>query len=114
MVKEISDEFFNKAVLGNKGAVLLLIYAPWCGDCRRILPVFKEISGLPGHKDLCFLTMDVDKNPYTKKRLKVERYPTLYLFQDGRKVAEQGAEVSAEEQKRIIQSLLSHPVLQCQ
>lgn len=112
MIREISDDVFKKEVLENQGTVLLLVYASWCGDCRRILPVFHEISGLPTPKEVCSLTMDVDKNPHTKKSLKVERYPTIYLFQDGRQVAEQVAEGSAEEQKRIIQSLLSHPMLQ--
>jgi thioredoxin 1 len=106
MIKEIGDEDFEKEVVGNKKSVLLLIYAPWCGDCRRIMPVLNFCSELPEYKPVDFLQMDVDKNPQSKINLKVERYPTLYLFQDGRKVAEQTAEVAAEEQKAIIQSLL--------
>lgn len=114
MVREISDGAFIKEVTENKHPVLLLVYAPWCGDCQRILPVFLTISDLPEYKQFGFLQMDVDKNPHTKKMLKVERYPTLYLFQDGRKVAEQGAEVAAEEQKAIIKSLLGHPMIEQQ
>lgn len=106
MVREIRDDEFKKEVIGNQGRVLLLAYAPWCGDCQRILPVFETISGLPEFTQVCFLRMDVDKNPRSKKDLKVERYPTLCLFKDGRKAAEQVAEVSAEEQKAIIKSLL--------
>ena len=111
MVREIEDGVFEKEVKGNKGLVLLLVYAPWCGDCRRILPVLDNFSKLSEYKQVSFLQMDVEKNPHTKKSLKVERYPTLYLFKDGRKLDEQTAEVSSEEQKAIIQSLLSHPLL---
>ena len=106
MVREIGDDDFKKEVIGNEGPVLLLAYASWCGDCQRILPVFETISCLPEHTQVCFLRMDVDKNPRSKMDLKVERYPTLCLFKDGRKAAEQVAEVSAEEQKAIIESLL--------
>ncbi len=106
MVKEIRDDGFKKEVIDNKGTVLLLVYAPWCGDCQRILPVFDNLSCLSEHNQVCFLQMDVDKNPETKKHLKVERYPTLCLFKDGRKAGEQVAEVPAEEQKAIIQKLL--------
>jgi thioredoxin 1 len=106
MVREIGDDDFKKEVIGNEGPVLLLAYASWCGDCQRILPVFETISCLPEHSPVCFLRMDVDKNPRSKMDLKVERYPTLCLFKDGRKAAEQVAEVSAEEQQAIIKSLL--------
>ena len=107
MIQEIGDEAFEKEVAGKEEPVLLLIYAPWCGDCRRILPVMNFCSELPEYQQVRFLQMDVDKNPQTKKNLRVERYPTLYLFRDGRKVAERTAEVPAEEQKAIIQSLLA-------
>jgi len=111
MVREIGDDVLEKEVIGKEGPVLLLVYAPWCGDCRRILPVLNNFSTLPEYQQVSFLQMDVDKNPHTKKSLNVERYPTLYLFKDGRKVDEQTAEVPAEEQKAIIQSLLSHQLL---
>ena len=106
MVREIGDDDLKKEVTGNQGPVLLLAYAPWCGDCQRILPVFETISCLPEYTQVCFLKMDVDKNPRSKLDLKVERYPTLCLFKDGRKAGEQVAEVSAEEQRAIIESLL--------
>ena len=108
MIREIGDDALEREVIGNEGPVLLLVYAPWCGDCQRILPVLNSCSTLPEYKQVCFLQMDVDKNPHTKKSLQVERYPTLFLFRDGRKVAEQIAEVPAEEQRAIIKSLLSH------
>ena len=106
MVREIGDELLEKEVVGKEGLVLLLVYATWCGDCQRILPVFNKFSTLPEHTQVSFLQMNVDKNPHTKKQLNVERYPTLYLFRDGHKVAEQTAEVSAEKQEAIIESLL--------
>ena len=106
MVRDIRNDDFKKEVIENERPVLLLAYAPWCGDCQRILPVFETISCSPEYSQVCFLRMDVDKNPRSKMDLKVERFPTLCLFKDGRKAAEQVAEVPAEEQKAIIESLL--------
>jgi thioredoxin 1 len=106
MIKEIGDDVFEKEIIGSEEPVLLLIYAAWCGDCRRIMPVIKDCSEMPEFKQVCFRQMDVDKNPQTKKYLNVERYPTLYLFSQGRKVAERTAEAPAEELKAIICSIL--------
>jgi thioredoxin 1 len=86
--------------------VLLLAYAPWCGDCQRILPVFEQLSDLPEYREICFLQTDVTKNTGTKQTLGVERYPTLCLFRDGRKVTARVAEVPEAEQRAIIQALL--------
>lgn len=107
MVREIGDELLEKEVMGKGGTVLLLAYATWCGDCQRILPVLDQFSNSPEYNQVSFLQLNVDKSPFSKMHLEVQRYPTLYLFRDGRKVAEKTAEVSAEEQKAIIKSLLS-------
>jgi thioredoxin 1 len=106
MVREISDESYEGEVVEPGGTVLLLAYAPWCGDCQRILPVFEALSRLPEFQEVCFLQTDMVKNLRTKKALGVERYPTLCLFRKGRQVAEKVAEVPKEEQRAIIENLL--------
>ncbi|MBI5585054.1 MAG: thioredoxin family protein [Deltaproteobacteria bacterium] len=106
MIREINDESYEREVIEPGGTVLLLAYAPWCGDCQRILPVFKDLSGLPEYQEVCFLQTDMVKNIRTKKTLGVERYPTLCLFRNGRQVAEKVAEAPKEEQRAIIESLL--------
>jgi len=111
MLKEVSDDYFEKEVGETGRTVLLLAYAPWCGDCRRIMPVFEDVAGLPQYRDVCFLQTDMVKNIQTKKALGVERYPTLCLFRDGRKVAEKVAEVPEKEQRAIIESLLQECVI---
>ena len=106
MIKEIDDDCFQKEVDEPGKTVLLLAYAPWCGDCQRIMPVFEDVAVLPEYGDVCFLQADMAKNTRTKKALGVERYPTLCLFRDGRQVAGKTAEVPAGEQRAIIKSLL--------
>ena len=97
MIKEIDDDCFQREVVENGKTILLLAYAPWCGDCQRILPVFEDVAAMPEYGDICFLQADMVKNTRTKKALGVERYPTLCLVRDGRQVSEKAAEVPAGE-----------------
>jgi thioredoxin 1 len=107
MVREIEDGDFKKEVLERGGRVLLLAYAPWCGDCQRILPIFQDCSEGEECREVAFLKLDATRNPRTKEELRVERYPTLCLFQDGSTVARRVAEVPGEEQKAIIKELVA-------
>ena len=61
MAREIGDELLEKEVTGKEGTVLLLVYATWCGDCQRILPVLNQFSTLPEYNQVSFLQMNVIK-----------------------------------------------------
>jgi hypothetical protein len=73
MVRELDDGL--KRSDGERGTVILLVMPPGVGIHDRVC--FDDISCLSEYKQVCFLQMDVDKNPETKKTLKVERYLTL-------------------------------------
>ncbi len=72
MVREIGDDVLENEVTGNEGSVLLLVYATWCGDCQRILPVLDKFSTLPEYNRVSFLQLNVDKNPQAKMHLDVQ------------------------------------------
>jgi len=105
MVRQLGDEDFCKELGLTGRSVVVLAYASWCGDSRRILPVFERISNTAEFRDVAFVQVEMEANPAAKKHLGVERYPTLYLFKNGEKVVEKIAEVSAKEQEEIIMEL---------
>jgi thioredoxin 1 len=85
--------------------MVILAYASWCVDSRRILPVFERISNSADFCDVAFIQVKIEVNPEVKKALGVQRYPTLYLFKNGEKLEEQIAEVPESEQEAIIRTL---------
>ncbi|XP_042422580.1 thioredoxin H2-1-like [Zingiber officinale] len=58
--------------------------ASWCGPCRMIEPVFREMSNQ--YTDAVFLKIDVDELPEVSKQWKVLAMPTFLLVKGGKEV----------------------------
>ena len=81
---ELTDETFEGAV---KGQSLLVVdfWAPWCGPCRQIAPVLKQMAqDLDGKA--AFAKMNVDENPLVPGQYEVMSIPTLVIFKGGEPV----------------------------
>ncbi|MEM8604078.1 MAG: thioredoxin [Cyanobacteria bacterium P01_H01_bin.121] len=81
-VAEISDGQFEAEVLKSEETVLVDFWATWCGPCRLIAPFMDWAASTYGDR-LKVVKMEVDPNPETIAKYKVEGIPTLMLFRGG-------------------------------
>jgi len=72
---------FNKLINGEK-PVLIDFYAEWCGPCKMLAPVIKEVAQELDEK-VRVIKIDIDKNRALAQRYQVKGVPTLALFKDG-------------------------------
>jgi len=82
---DVTDRSFRSDVISFPGPVLVFFWAPWCGHCQHLMPVFTELaSEFSGA--VKFVKVDLDKNPVTASEHQVLSVPTLLLFKAGRLV----------------------------
>lgn len=80
---DVSDRTFATEVLGFGGPAAVLFWAPWCGHCRRLLPVFDELaSEFSGY--VKFAKIELDRNPATATQYQIQSVPVLLLLKGGR------------------------------
>lgn len=72
---------FDQLINGDQ-PVLIDFFATWCGPCKALAPVLKEVAGdLKGRVRV--IKIDVDKNQMLSQRFQVRGVPTLALFKKG-------------------------------
>lgn len=81
----------------TKGTALLLdVWAPWCGPCRTMAPNFEAAAGQL-EPAVRLLKLDSEAEPAAAGALNVSSIPTLILFKDGAPVARQAGAMSAAQ-----------------
>ena len=97
----VTDANFATEVERSPLPVLLDMWAPWCGPCRMVGPVVEELAKeMAGRVRVAKL--NVDENPATAARFKVQSIPTLLVLKNGQEVERI---VGAQPKAAIVQRL---------
>ncbi|KAJ8557091.1 hypothetical protein K7X08_002716 [Anisodus acutangulus] len=83
-VKIVVGNNFDEIILDESKDVLLEIYAPWCGHCQSLEPIYNKLGKhLRGIDSLVIAKMDGTTNEHP--RAKSDGFPTLLFFPAGNK-----------------------------
>lgn len=73
---------FSQEVLHSDKPVLVDFWAPWCGPCRRVVPLVEEIA--QEHPEIKVVKVNVDEEQELAIRYQVMSIPTLMVFREGK------------------------------
>ncbi|MFH1683363.1 MAG: thioredoxin [Candidatus Margulisiibacteriota bacterium] len=82
MAKEISDAQFDQEI--KTGTVFVDFWAPWCGPCLMMAPVFDKMS--QKYPQIKFLKVNTTDNVEQAGKLGVTGIPCIIVFNEGKEV----------------------------
>jgi thioredoxin 1 len=95
-VAEVTDQSFEKEILSSDRPAVVDFWAEWCGPCRAIAPIIKDLAARYGDR-VNVAKVDVDANPAIAGRFGIRAIPTVLAFRGGKVVGQlQGARPRAD------------------
>ena len=70
------------SIINGETPVLVDFFAEWCGPCKMMPPILKQIHDQLGEK-VRIIKIDVDRNQQLAAQLNVSSVPTLAIFHKG-------------------------------
>lgn len=95
----ISKSFTD--IINTDKPVLVDFYTEWCGPCKMMAPVLKELKSRMGDK-LTIIKVDVDKSPEAAYTYNVQGVPTFILFKNGQIKWRQAGALSVNALQQIV------------
>jgi len=85
----LTPETFDSVVLDETKDVLVEFYAPWCGHCKSLAPIYEKVASVfKLDEGVVIANLDADKHRDLAEKYGVTGFPTLKFFPKGNKAGE--------------------------
>ena len=101
-ILDFDEISFEETVIQGDGLVLVDFWAPWCGPCKQLDPVVRDIAVMFSDR-LTVGKVNIDITPSLAQKFGVRGIPSLLLFQKGELVGTQVGLVTKEKLREFVQ-----------
>jgi len=101
-VKVLVGKNFKEVAMESGKKVFVEFYAPWCGHCKQLAPIWDKLAEeFKDKEDIIIAKMDSTANEV--EEVKVQSFPTLKFFKDGKIIDYKGGR-TLEDFKKFLNS----------
>jgi thioredoxin 2 len=79
---ELNENNFEEVVVNSEIPVLVDFWAPWCGPCKSMAPVFKSVASKYPLKVL-FVKVNTEDEQTLGSKYNIRSIPTLVMYKNG-------------------------------
>jgi thioredoxin 2 len=87
-IVDAGDGDFADVAEKASGFVLVDLWAPWCGPCRKVSPALEQLTTERADR-VKLVKVNVDEAPELSKRFDIKAVPTLLILHQGQVIARQ-------------------------
>jgi len=104
-IVEVTDQNFEEEVLGSDIPTEVDFWAPWCGPCQRVIPIYEKLSEeYEGRFKFCMI--NVDENQRTATGYQIMSIPMQKYFANGENVDEILGAVPEDTIRTMVENIL--------
>jgi thioredoxin 1 len=102
----VTDEAFEKVVLGSELPVVVDFWAPWCGPCKMVAPILDKLADEYSGK-LIIAKVNTDEHSQWAQQFGVQGIPTMFFVSGGKVVHQQVGAVPEPFLRDMVTEFLS-------
>lgn len=82
----LTDENFEKEILGKDKLVLVDFFADWCEPCHILAPIIEKLADEFKEK-IVLMKANINKAPIVSQKFGIEQIPTVIIFKKGKPIS---------------------------
>lgn len=102
-MKELKNAEFKKEIANFNGLAIVDFWAPWCGPCQILGPIFETLAEQYKNHSVKFAKVNVDNEPDLAMQFSVQSIPSVKFFKNGKVVDEFVGVLPKEKIKALIE-----------